>query len=240
MNESIGGKMATAAKKVARKTSKRRTKKRKPVAPTFLRTPQIPNFSEAAIYIADLCARESWVGKSYKNVKPIDLNKNLIFERKDDVAEETSTEQTGLFGINIHRANPSAVSSIIDKWSAGCQVLNDPKQFATLLAACEKSGKGAFTYTLVFGVIFSMLFISLFVYYINRLFSNQTKDILVRFILLIFASLVGVFIIDKVVAFGMPLLSDHQNQELFDLIKTLTLMIFSYYFGTQKSEKAEQ
>ena len=93
--------------------------------------------------------------------------------------------------------------------------------------------------TMVFGVIFSMAFISLFVYYINRLFSNQTKDILVRFILLIFASLVGVFIIDKVVAFGMPLLSDHQNQELFDLIKTLTLMIFSYYFGTQKSEKAE-
>jgi ABC-type Co2+ transport system permease subunit len=92
--------------------------------------------------------------------------------------------------------------------------------------------------TMVFGVIFSMLFISVFIYYINRLFKNQTKDILVRFILLIFASLVGVFIVDKVVAFGMPLLNDHQNQELFDLIKTLTLMIFSYYFGTQKTAKA--
>ena len=92
---------------------------------------------------------------------------------------------------------------------------------------------------MVFGVIFSMLFISLFIYYINRLFKNQTKDILVRFILLIFASLVAVFIVDKVVAFGMPLLNDHQNQELFDLIKTLTLMIFSYYFGTQKSVKKD-
>ena len=90
--------------------------------------------------------------------------------------------------------------------------------------------------TMIFGVIFSMLFISAFVYYINRLFSNQTRDILVRFILLIFASLVGVFIIDKVVAFGMPLLSENQNHELFDLIKTLTLMIFSYYFGTQKTK----
>jgi hypothetical protein len=93
--------------------------------------------------------------------------------------------------------------------------------------------------TMVFGVIFGMAFISLFVFYINRLFFADTKDILVRFILLIFASLVGVFIVDKVVAFGMPLLDDHQNQELFDLIKTLTLMIFSYYFGTQKTEKAE-
>jgi hypothetical protein len=89
---------------------------------------------------------------------------------------------------------------------------------------------------MVFGVIFSMIFISIFVFYINKLFINSTKDILVRFILLVFASLVGVFIVDKVVAFGMPLLSEHQNQELFDLIKTLTLMIFSYYFGTQKSE----
>jgi len=92
---------------------------------------------------------------------------------------------------------------------------------------------------MVFGVIFGMAFISLFVYYINRLFKAETKDLLVRFILLVFASLVGVFIVDKVVAFGMPLLTDHQNQELFDLIKTLTLMIFSYYFGTQKAEKTQ-
>ena len=31
----------------------------------------------------------------------------------------------------------------------------------------------------------------------------------------------------------MPLLSSAQNENLFELIKTLTLMIFSYYFGTQ-------
>ena len=68
---------------------------------------------------------------------------------KNDLAEESSVEQTGLFGINIHRANPNAVSSIIDKWSAGCQVLNDPKQFATLLAACKASKQKAFTYTLL-------------------------------------------------------------------------------------------
>jgi hypothetical protein len=68
---------------------------------------------------------------------------------KDDVAEETKVEQTGLFGINIHRANPSAISKFIDKWSAGCQVLNDFKKYATLIAACKASGKKAFTYTLL-------------------------------------------------------------------------------------------
>lgn len=88
-----------------------------------------------------------------------------------------------------------------------------------------------------FAVMFGIAFIMTGVYYVNKLFINSTKDILVRFILLVFAALVGVFIVDKVVAFGMPLLSEHQNDQLFDLIKTLTLMIFSYYFGTQKQEK---
>jgi len=83
-------------------------------------------------------------------------------------------------------------------------------------------------------VLFSMVFIGISVFYVNKLFANQTKDLLVRFILLVFGALVAVFIVDKVVAFGMPLLSVAQNENLFDLIKTLTLMIFSYYFGSQK------
>jgi len=44
-------------------------KKVKPTAPTFARTPKVPNFSEAAIFIADLCAKESWLGKSYETGK---------------------------------------------------------------------------------------------------------------------------------------------------------------------------
>ena len=91
----------------------------------------------------------------------------------------------------------------------------------------------------ILGVIMGMAFITLSAYYINKLFANQTKDLLVRFILIIFGSLVAVFIVDKVIAFGMPLVSEKQNVQLFDLIKTLTLMIFSYYFGTQKSDKGE-
>jgi len=85
-------------------------------------------------------------------------------------------------------------------------------------------------------VLLGLLFICISVYYVQKLFQHQTKDLLVRFILLIFASLVSVFIVDKVIAFGMPLLSVQQNENLFDLIKTLTLMIFSYYFGTQKNQ----
>lgn len=92
------------------------------------------------------------------------------------------------------------------------------------------------TFIVYSAVIIGLLFIILSVYYVQKLFQHQTKDLLVRFILLIFASLVSVFIVDKVIAFGMPLLSVQQNENLFDLIKTLTLMIFSYYFGTQKNQ----
>jgi hypothetical protein len=54
---------------------------------------------------------------------------------------------------------------------------------------------------------------------------------------LVFAALVGVFIVDKIIAFQIKLLTEEVNSQLFELIKTLTLMIFSYYFGTQKNDK---
>ena len=92
---------------------------------------------------------------------------------------------------------------------------------------------------MISGILIAIIFISIGVYFVNKLFSNSTQDILVRFILMVFASLVGVFIVDKIVAFKTPLLSEEQNSDLFDLIKTLTLMIFSYYFGSQKGQKEE-
>jgi len=89
----------------------------------------------------------------------------------------------------------------------------------------------------ILAVTMGMCFITASVFYVNKLFANSTKDLLVRFILLVFGALVAVFIVDKVIAFGFPLLSVQQNENLFDLIKTLTLMIFSYYFGSQKKQE---
>jgi len=74
------------------------------------------------------------------------------------------------------------------------------------------------------------------VYFVNKMFVNDTKDVLVRFIILVFTALVALFIVDKVIAFKIKLLADDINKELFDLIKTLILMIFSYYFGTKNTK----
>jgi len=68
---------------------------------------------------------------------------------KDDKSEKTDVTESGFFGINIHRANANAISTIIDKWSAGCQVINDPKVYAEIIEACKQSGRKTFTYTLL-------------------------------------------------------------------------------------------
>lgn len=96
---------------------------------------------------------------------------------------------------------------------------------------------GTNIFLIISSVLFSMSFIVMSLYYVNKLFANDTKEILVRFILLIFTALVGVWVVDKVIAFKVNLLSEDEDRELFELIKTLVLMIFSYYFGTRNKQE---
>jgi hypothetical protein len=87
---------------------------------------------------------------------------------------------------------------------------------------------------MIMGIILGLVVIGGSVYFVHKMFSKNTHEILVRFILLVFTSLVALFIVDKIIAWQIKLLSDEQNGQLFDLIKTLVLMIFSYYFGTKE------
>jgi hypothetical protein len=89
---------------------------------------------------------------------------------------------------------------------------------------------------MVTGIVMGLTIIISGVYFVNKMFVNDTKDVLVRFIILVFTSLVALFIVDKVIAFKIKLLAEEINKELFDLIKTLILMIFSYYFGTKNTK----
>lgn len=92
---------------------------------------------------------------------------------------------------------------------------------------------------MLLGILLGLGLIASSVYFVNKIFVNHTKDVLVKFVILVFTSLVALFIVDKVIAFKIKLLSENQNDELFDLIKTLTLLIFSYYFGTQKNNNSK-
>ena len=62
--------------------------------------------------------------------------------------------QTGLFGINIHRATKYAnkKSTQVDKWSAGCQVIaanNDWREFMSICRKARNTWGNRFTYTLL-------------------------------------------------------------------------------------------
>lgn len=61
-------------------------------------------------------------------------------------------EQTGLFGINIHRASATGTTKTIDKYSAGCQVFanaDDFQKFLQLAEASKDKYGNNFTYTLI-------------------------------------------------------------------------------------------
>jgi len=65
-----------------------------------------------------------------------------------------SKTDTGLFGINIHRATSRAggKSTRIDKWSAGCQVIADNDDWHEFLDVCQTAREihgNSFTYTLL-------------------------------------------------------------------------------------------
>ena len=92
-------------------------------------------------------------------------------------------------------------------------------------------------WVMITGILLGLTIIISSVFFVNKMFVNDTKDVLVRFIILVFTALVSLFIVDKVIAFKIKLLADEINKELFDLIKTLILMIFSYYFGTKNNSK---
>lgn len=68
-------------------------------------------------------------------VRDADRDKVLDFELMNDPKKII----TGIFKTNIHRANENHESVQVDKWSAGCQVIADPVDFATLLNLCDKA-----------------------------------------------------------------------------------------------------
>lgn len=67
----------------------------------------------------------------------------------DTIPETIGVQDKGYFGINIHRSNRFSLSKLVDKWSAGCQVFANSKDFATFVELSKKSGLKTFTYTLL-------------------------------------------------------------------------------------------
>ena len=71
-----------------------------------------------------------------------DANRDLLFEEK--------VTDTGMFGINIHKAGTD--STWVENWSEGCQVFKRVKDFDSFMSICRKASKihgNKFSYTLL-------------------------------------------------------------------------------------------
>lgn len=88
-------------------------------------------------------------------------------------------------------------------------------------------------YVMIFGVLLSLGFIALGVWYFNKMIDSSLdqKVWLTRFISLLLAAMLGLFIVDKLVSFETPLLTEEMSHSLFELIKNIVLVVFGYQFN---------
>ena len=78
---------------------------------------------------------------------------------------------------------------------------------------------------------------------VRKIFSKEKADhrALTQFVTSMFALIVGVWIADKLIAGPTAELIDPgESAQLLTFIKDITLMVFSYYFGTKANVPAEE
>lgn len=88
--------------------------------------------------------------KALVQVAPVTVIRD--YDRNAKLDFFNGTKDTGLFGINIHRAMSKGTTKFIDKFSAGCQVFQNAEEFHRFLELCEKHSSlygNRFTYTLL-------------------------------------------------------------------------------------------
>lgn len=97
------------------------------------------------------------IGKHNKKYKAL-VQKKAVKVYRDDNKDQTynmnpKKEDTGIFGINIHRSDEFKETTYINRYSAGCQVFANPKEFERFMYLCEKQNEyfkgNSFTYTLL-------------------------------------------------------------------------------------------
>lgn len=91
-------------------------------------------------------------GKYYALVQRGPVTVMRDYDRDTILDFMNGTPDTGLFGINIHRASLNGTTKSVDNYSAGCQVFSNINDFNLFMQLCEKHKQlygNTFTYTLI-------------------------------------------------------------------------------------------
>jgi len=79
-------------------------------------------------------------------------NVKVYRDKNKDMTFNETEVQEGMFGINIHRSNPTTESQYVENWSEGCQVFKRVKDFNEFMVICKKASAihgNKFSYTLL-------------------------------------------------------------------------------------------
>jgi hypothetical protein len=88
--------------------------------------------------------------KALVQVKPVSIIRD--YDRNAKLDFLNGKKESGLYGINIHRAMSQGETKYVDKFSAGCQVFENANDFYQFMGLCENHRKlygNNFTYTLI-------------------------------------------------------------------------------------------
>jgi hypothetical protein len=93
--------------------------------------------------------RGAWkIGKHRGRYEALVQSKPVVVHRdgdKDNILNLEAPTEEGLFGINVHRANEAETSSKVEKYSAGCIVIN--RGFSRFMYLCNLQQRFNPTYT---------------------------------------------------------------------------------------------
>jgi len=102
------------------------------------------------------------------------------------------------------------------------------------------------TWVMISGVVLSIAVVALLVWYVNSIIPQtlSQREWLTRFVALVLTVFLGIFAADVMVSWDVQLMSDDLRRGLFDLIKSIVLVVFGYQFGAKATadndDKPEQ
>ena len=91
------------------------------------------------------------------------------------------------------------------------------------------------SWLMIVGVSLSLFLIGGLVWYVNSVIPTalDERQWLTRFVALVLTVFLGVFVADLVVSWDVQLLSNELRVGLFELIKSIVLVVFGYQFGAR-------
>ena len=92
---------------------------------------------------------------------------------------------------------------------------------------------------LFFGILIMIAVVAGTVWYMVKVVnsSSDTQKGLTLLMTFGFAAMVGVFVLSKIAALRIKILTDAESLGIFELVKYVVVLLFGYFFGSKKDDK---